>query len=514
MSKVNILCNTQTKKKRSALENISNATGFSNNNCVGLNGKEVIKKSRYGSGQVLPAFSSTTSNNAAPTLRKSDSLFVSKKTLSTNISSTKDSTLTRNQSGKIQSSKSATKNAETANLPKSFSASTTSYKKIEQNDFQNFKIDPKMKIQNLEPSLVEMNIERQLATTCISTDNLTVNFDTEKSNSSIRIELNKQGSLKSQLIEEPIEDWDNIDENDNDEFNVADYVTYIFKHYREREEKFIVKDYIKNQPLINKQMRHLLVDWMVEVQQQLEFNHEVLYLSVKLLDLYLNRSLIKKEKLQLLGGAAMFIACKFEERMPPIIDDFIYVSDNAYDRAELIEMEIDILKTVCFDIGAPLSYTFLRRYSKCIKADMRFLTLARYILELSLQDYHFAYVKDSLKACAALYLALKMTVGFEDLVKSGAVSTDSQTQYVTTANLSSTEWNKTLVHYTECKLEDFIDLLPSMNNLVISAPSSKYKTIFKKYSHQVFYEVAKIPSLSSREVEQMIQNCYSEQNQS
>ena len=125
--------------------------------------------------------------------------------------------------------------------------------------------------------------------------------------------MNKQvAALKGQKIEEPVEDWDNIDANDNDEFNVADYVTCIFKHYREREEKFTVKDYIRNQPQINRPMRHLLVDWMVEVQQQLEFNHEVLYLSVKLLDLYLNRSLIKKEKLQLLGGAAMFIACKFE----------------------------------------------------------------------------------------------------------------------------------------------------------------------------------------------------------
>ena len=77
---------------------------------------------------------------------------------------------------------------------------------------------------------------------------------------------------------------------------------------------FIINDYIKEQPHINKQMRLLLVDWMVEVQQQLEFNHEVLYLSVKLLDLYLNGRKVEKEKLQLLGGAAMFIACKFEVR--------------------------------------------------------------------------------------------------------------------------------------------------------------------------------------------------------
>ena len=123
--------------------------------------------------------------------------------------------------------------------------------------------------------------------------------------------------------------------------------------------------------------------------------------------------------------------------MPPIIDDFIYVGDSAYDRKELIKMEIDILKTVKFDIGMPLSYTFLRRYSKCIKADMKFLTLARYILELSLQDYSFAYVRDSLKACAALYLAMKMAVEYEKVLKE---SGNNETPAVSTANLTSTEW--------------------------------------------------------------------------
>jgi hypothetical protein len=105
-------------------------------------------------------------------------------------------------------------------------------------------------------------------------------------------------------------------------------------------------------------------------------------------------------------------------------------------------MEIEILKTLRFDIGVPLSYTFLRRYSKCIKADMRFLTLARYILELSLQEYSFSYVSDSLKACAALYLALKMAVLHEESVKDAEIEdkADAQPVIVSTSNLTSTEW--------------------------------------------------------------------------
>jgi len=39
---------------------------------------------------------------------------------------------------------------------------------------------------------------------------------------------------------------------------------------------------------------------------------------------------------------------------------------------------------------------------------MILLTLARYILELSLLDYKFVTVKESLKASAALFLSFKM----------------------------------------------------------------------------------------------------------
>jgi hypothetical protein len=129
-------------------------------------------------------------------------------------------------------------------------------------------------------------------------------------NDDAEAKLSKEEMATADL--QPIESWEDIDANDTDEFNASDYVNYIFKYYNERENKFTIRDYIKEQPHINKQMRLLLVDWMVEVQQQLEFNHEVLYLSVKLLDMYLNGRKVEKEKLQLLGGAAMFIACKFE----------------------------------------------------------------------------------------------------------------------------------------------------------------------------------------------------------
>lgn len=59
-------------------------------------------------------------------------------------------------------------------------------------------------------------------------------------------------------------------------------------------------------------MRAVLVDWLVEVQENFELNHETLYLAVRLLDHYLSKNSIQKECLQLVGAAAVFIGCKFD----------------------------------------------------------------------------------------------------------------------------------------------------------------------------------------------------------
>jgi len=57
----------------------------------------------------------------------------------------------------------------------------------------------------------------------------------------------------------------------------------------------------------------VLVDWMVGVQESFELNHETLYLAVKLVDLYLDRTTdFAKDNLQLLAGTSVFIAAKFD----------------------------------------------------------------------------------------------------------------------------------------------------------------------------------------------------------
>lgn len=75
---------------------------------------------------------------------------------------------------------------------------------------------------------------------------------------------------------------------------------------------FPVSDYMSRQSVITRRMRAMLVDWMVEVQENFELNHETLYLSVKIVDLYLDKVKISKDKLQLVGAAALFLSCKYD----------------------------------------------------------------------------------------------------------------------------------------------------------------------------------------------------------
>ena len=71
---------------------------------------------------------------------------------------------------------------------------------------------------------------------------------------------------------------------------------------------------MSRQPEMSINMRAILIDWLVEVQQSFELVHETLYLAVKLTDCYLDRqtATVAKNLLQLIGSTALNIACKFE----------------------------------------------------------------------------------------------------------------------------------------------------------------------------------------------------------
>ena len=99
----------------------------------------------------------------------------------------------------------------------------------------------------------------------------------------------------------------------NDLASEPHYAHDVFDYFREKELEVKITKYLESQTELSKPMRAVLVDWMVEVQESFELNHETLYLAVKLVDHYLSSAKkVSKNKFQLLGATSLLIAAKFD----------------------------------------------------------------------------------------------------------------------------------------------------------------------------------------------------------
>ncbi|KAM5221432.1 G2/mitotic-specific cyclin-B3 [Ctenodactylus gundi] len=280
------------------------------------------------------------------------------------------------------------------------------------------------------------------------------------------------------MISKQMSTLQDFDKEHSDPVFYSTYTKEIFSYMKDREEKFILRKYMNRQIEVTSDMRAILVDWLVEVQMSFEVSHETLYLAVKLVDHYLMEALCRKDKLQLLGATAFLIAAKFEEPSPPCMDDFLYICEDIYQRQEMLAMEVKILKTLKFDINIPVSYHFLRRYATCLHASMKTLTLSRFICEMTLQKYDYINERASKLAAASFLLALYMK------------------------NLG--HWAPTLEYYSGYKTFDLHPLVKRLNMLLTSHSCDRLKTVYTKYSHQVFFEVSKIPPLEMAKLEKIL----------
>merc|ERR1719424_2509729 len=134
-------------------------------------------------------------------------------------------------------------------------------------------------------------------------------------------------------------------------------------------------------------MRTILIDWLVEVHMKYKLCPETLHLTVNLIDRYLTKvPPIKRKRLQLVGVVAMFIASKYEEIRPPELKDWVYITDSAYTKDDVLQMECTMLTTLSFQIAVPTAVHFFNILQKVNGCDDVHRDLAQYILELSLLD--------------------------------------------------------------------------------------------------------------------------------
>ncbi|KAM9794030.1 G2/mitotic-specific cyclin-B1 isoform 3-T3 [Syngnathus typhle] len=206
----------------------------------------------------------------------------------------------------------------------------------------------------------------------------------------------------------------------------SEYVKDIYKYMRQLEaEQNVRANYLQGQEVTGN-MRAILIDWLVQVSLKFRLLQETMYMTVGIIDRFLQDNPVSKKQLQLVGVTAMFLASKYEEMYPPEIVDFALVTDQAYTTAQIREMEMTILRVLKFQLGRPLPLQFLRRASK--------------IYEDATLQHYMEYTPDSLIPVIA-HIARNVVKVNEGQTKHMAVkdkySTSKQMRIATISQLKS-----------------------------------------------------------------------------
>ncbi|XP_062227742.1 cyclin-A2-1-like [Phragmites australis] len=226
---------------------------------------------------------------------------------------------------------------------------------------------------------------------------------------------------------------------------------------------------------ITKGMRAILIDWIVEVSEEYKLVPDTLYLTVYLIDRFLSRNYIERQRLQLLGITSMLVASKYEEICAPRVDEFCFITDNTYTKSEVLKMECQVLNDLGFRLSVPTTKTFLRRFLRAAQASRKApsLTLgflANYLAELTLIDYGFLKFLPSVVAASAVFLA-RWTLDPSDL-----------------------PWNYTLEHYTSYKSSDIQTCVCALRELQHNTSNCPLNAIREKYRQEKFECVGNLTS--------------------
>lgn len=152
----------------------------------------------------------------------------------------------------------------------------------------------------------------------------------------------------------------------------------------------------------------------------------------------------------------------------------MYITDDTYNKKQVIRMEQLILKVLQFDISIPTPLTFLTKYCTWTEQSDRVLYLAMYICELSMleADPYLQYLP-SMLAAAAISLAR-----------------DSYEMEPWTADMES-KTGYTYRHLQNCVVY--------LNVIFASAPTLQQQAINEKYKVSKYHHVSMmLPKASSK----------------
>nr|XP_023021975.1 cyclin-A2-3-like [Leptinotarsa decemlineata] len=160
----------------------------------------------------------------------------------------------------------------------------------------------------------------------------------------------------------------------------------------------------------DQKFRASVVNWMLEIQEQVSLNDEELYLSVNLLDQVLARTTVPTNMYQLLAVSTIWIANKLIGSDILTASTLLDLCGEAYMLSQLIKMERKVLKLMNFEIHSIEPSLYINYYLKLMEIHQ--IQLAHfsvyYILDCTVLLPEFSSSRLSILAAAALNVAIKL----------------------------------------------------------------------------------------------------------
>ncbi|CDW78450.1 UNKNOWN [Stylonychia lemnae] len=234
-------------------------------------------------------------------------------------------------------------------------------------------------------------------------------------------------------------------------------------------------NYMGRQTEINDKMRAILVDWLIEVHLKFKLQKETLFITIKIIDRFLEKEIVTKSRLQLVGVTALLIASKYEEIYPPELKDFVFITDKAYTKEHLLAMEFNILSVLSFDITFPTANRFLERYIKLLGNDHDIWSYAQFFIELALIDIRMLQYDSSVVAASAICLAYKDLSLAMSCVQASPQYDQRVEQYIS----QSLGFNET----------DLLICIKELQFIKIRSTNSTLQSVRKKYAHPQYSSI-------------------------
>ena len=252
------------------------------------------------------------------------------------------------------------------------------------------------------------------------------------------------------------------------------------ENYYFNEKKYINPLYLDNEDSeLTPEMRTIAVDWLVLIHFRIfKFTENTLFLAIQIFDRYLSKVDLNTEQTELLLYTSFMIASKHNEIDYMNMQETLKLSQDKFNKEQVVKMESDVLNKLDFEILAPTMCEFFNLFASYLNLNQEKINQGLYILNIILVDFHMLkYPNFMLSFVVIKLITKKVDINLENLIK----------------NILK---EKKLVKFLNIfKRDEFEKICKKIKLLYNTFLETKYKNIQDKFADNEYNSVSKYTSL-------------------